>query len=175
MGPIYSSECTDCGHPLLSALTANEVNAWMQQAVAIDESGAVLFGIYDGFGRFEEASRLAYPPSLAVLESAEPEEAQDAISCATVWHDACWRKAGSPTDYRGVSNFVMGPAHDSEDAVRDMTEPAAPGRPLTPLRTDPFESVIRARAYSSETHQDFPEFCDIDPDTAHIDNVRGLS
>lgn len=47
---FYSSNCLDCGHPLLSDRATNEINAWMNLGVAITRDGSLLKGCYDGYG-----------------------------------------------------------------------------------------------------------------------------
>lgn len=81
---FFSANCEGCGHPLLSIHATHRVNQWMTQGVAITPCSRVLQGRYDGYGR------------LGAYEDAVGDE-------NTVWHNACWRVAGSPLDYRGRS------------------------------------------------------------------------
>jgi len=99
---FFSQDCEGCGHPLLSEWAVNSVNMWMHHAVVILPNGTMLMGDYDGYGRingFDEA--VGYGN--------------------TVWHLACWKVAGSPTDHRGSSKdsddqgYFFANEHDMEE------------------------------------------------------------
>lgn len=110
---FFSANCEGCEHPLLSTYVTNEVNVWMNRGVAITRGGSILKGSYDGYGRLEEHS------NGAVLEGA--------VNDTTVWHEACWLRAGAPQEYRGAS----APADDQgfffEDGAHDLEEPSRIG------------------------------------------------
>ena len=79
---LFSWDCKECEHPLLSEYATNSINQWMNNAVVIEKNGCTFKGEYDGYGRIgmEEIS----------WEDGEP--------CC--YHEACWEKAGRPTEYR---------------------------------------------------------------------------
>ena len=81
---FFSQLCEGCQHPLLSIYASNHVNDWMRQAVVITPSGSLIKGEYDGYGRVDGHDAIVGYDS-------------------TCWHFACWRAAGSPTEYRGAS------------------------------------------------------------------------
>ena len=74
---------------MLSEYATNNINQWMNSAVVIESNGSTLKGEYDGYGRIdmEEIS----------WEDDEP--------CC--YHQACWEKAGKPTEYSPST-----PSHD---------------------------------------------------------------
>ena len=45
---FVSEDCKQCGHPALTALFTNDVNAWMNEVVAIWPNDDLTVGIYDG-------------------------------------------------------------------------------------------------------------------------------
>ncbi|ORW08133.1 MULTISPECIES: hypothetical protein [Mycolicibacter] len=104
---FFSSDCEGCGHPLLSQMATETVNAWMNLGVAIKRDGSILKGAYDGYGQLGNYDY--------------------AIEDATVWHQACWAAAGSPTDYRGESKPSADQGWFFADGTHDMTEPASAG------------------------------------------------
>lgn len=100
---FFSSDCEGCEHPLLSMAATDPINTWMNNAVAITPNGSLLKGSYDGYGRLND---------------------RDAdLGTATVWHEACWRRAGSPTEYRGVSKPSRDQGWFFGDGDHDMAEP----------------------------------------------------
>ena len=101
---FFSQKCQGCAHPILSIWASNDVNDWMQQAVAITPNGSVLKGTYDGYGRLDE------------FEYAVGER-------NTVWHQACWAVAGSPGDYQGESPYAEDQGFFFEDPDHDLAEP----------------------------------------------------
>jgi hypothetical protein len=84
-----SWKCLGCHRSLLSMMAVDEhltpKQAWMTDAVAIPEGGKLIKGEYDGYGKVG-SKRLNY---------------QDNISC---WHEACWKKSGSPGYTRPSQN-----------------------------------------------------------------------
>lgn len=102
---LFSAECEGCGHPLLCPRATTAINSWMQWGVAVTEGGSVLQCVYDGYG------------SLGEYEGAVGFE-------NTAWHQACWVKAGCPTDYRGPSKGAADQGWFFEDGAHDMREPA---------------------------------------------------
>lgn len=99
---FFSQLCEGCKHPLLSIYSVNEINYWMLNAVAVNPNGSVLVGEYDGYGRINGWD--------AAVGNGN-----------TVWHEACWKKAGCPTDYRGESEDAPDQGYffnDEHDMVR---------------------------------------------------------
>ena len=99
---FFSSNCHECGHPLLSSYAHEERNSWMGEAVAIRENGSTFIGQYDGYGRIDGIE-------YANIDS-------------TCYHQACWEKAGKPAGFLGESDsaedqgfFFNGPEHDLPD------------------------------------------------------------
>jgi hypothetical protein len=89
---FFSFNCKGCGHPLLSEYVTSPVNHWMQKAVAIPkdfdpDTQEVRKGNYDGYGTLEE--KVGDNTNTYQLEFDGP----------CVWHQACWKAAGNPTDY----------------------------------------------------------------------------
>ncbi|MFQ2879905.1 hypothetical protein PJJ85_15490 [Mycobacterium kansasii] len=106
---FYSSNCLDCGHPLLSDRATNEINAWMNLGVAITRDGSLLKGSYDGYGTLTSPDGHTYQYVVG--------------SNTTVWHQACWLVNGSPTDYRGESLSSEDQGWFFADTVHDLAEP----------------------------------------------------
>lgn len=114
---FFSADCNGCNHPLLSEYATNPINQWMEQGVTIYENGSLIKGRYDGYGRYAMPS--ANEPIEGALEG-------------TVWHEACWNAAGSPTDYRGVSPDSPDQGYFFDDGDHDMPEPTVPTAPAQP-------------------------------------------
>lgn len=106
---FFSADCTGCGHPILNAHATNPINQWMHIGVAIWPNGNIRTGFYDGYGNLDERI-----DSCAVGDD------------TTVWHEACWIAAGSPTDYRGPSMPSPDQGWFFEDGAHDMPEPIFP-------------------------------------------------
>jgi len=117
---LFSYNCKCCGHPMLAPHATNHINAWMNQVVVISKKNAVLMtGSYDGYGRVG-AGELGYPMK------------------HTVYHEACWKHAGSPIAYKGASANATDQGHFFDEGAHDMVEPgvkAAPRRPRPTLGT----------------------------------------
>lgn len=111
---FFSADCTGCGHPLLSAYATTEVNAWMQRGVTVFEDGSIVKGLYDGYGHYQRTG--SHSQGLG-FESFED------VVYGTVWHEACWKVAGSPTDFRGISKDSADQGYFFEDGAHDMVEP----------------------------------------------------
>ena len=79
---FFSWDCKECDHPLLSPYSTNSINGWMNSAVVIESNGSILKGDYDGYGRIDIQD--------IGWEDGEP--------CC--YHEACWEKAGKPTEYK---------------------------------------------------------------------------
>lgn len=94
---FFSAECDGCHKSVLSIYVVNGENDWMQHVVAIKEDGSFHAGVYDGYGRIDDAE-------YAILD-------------ATVYHRACWELAGKPLDFTGVSASAQdqGYFYDDED------------------------------------------------------------
>lgn len=101
---LFSSNCNGCGHPLLSPQATNGINSWMQNAVVITPNGSILKGTYDGYGRVDG-------------------NGEDQFGESTVWHDACWKHAGSPTEFTGASMSSDDQGWFFEDPDHDLHEP----------------------------------------------------
>lgn len=102
---LFSAECTSCGHPLLCPAATTQINRWMSRGVAITKDCSVLTGSYNGYGALGEYE------GVVGFEN-------------TVWHQACWDKAGSPTDYRGPSKSASDQGWFFDDGAHDMAQPA---------------------------------------------------
>lgn len=104
---FHSKDCEGCGHPMLCAEAIGTTESrWMNECVAITETGSVIHGAYDGYGRlFEEFTEVALPYEV------------------TVWHEACWELAGKPTDYRGISADSADQGWFFEDGAHNLPDP----------------------------------------------------
>jgi hypothetical protein len=78
---LFSWRCEVCGVSLRSILATDKLEEI--ESVALLESGSIIIGAYDGYGRIEEAD----------IADKDPQ----------VYHKKCWEKAGKPTEYRGAS------------------------------------------------------------------------
>lgn len=101
---FFSQNCHRCGHPALSIFAADRINAWMVDVVVVTPNGSILKGDYDGYGRVD---------------------GRDAIGLDgnTVWHEACWEVAGSPTDYRGPSPHSDDQGWFFDDGAHSIPDP----------------------------------------------------
>lgn len=104
---FFSANCTG-GHPLLCEQATGKVNAWMNVGVAILPDGSIVKGRYDGYGGLDS--------SWGDLDGAVG-------FSATVWHDACWRAAGQPSDYRGPSESAEDQGWFFDEGAHDLAEP----------------------------------------------------
>ncbi|HLU31860.1 MAG TPA: hypothetical protein VK088_08855 [Acidimicrobiia bacterium] len=85
---------------------------WMVDAVVILENGSVIKGEYDGYGRVD---------SFDIYGAGE----------GTYWHQKCWEVAGSPTDYRGISDAAPDQGWFFRDGLYDDVTPGIPHDPPT--------------------------------------------
>ena len=87
---FFSWNCNGCGHPMLNPYSVNGIYSWMANVVVIEGgSKTLLRGEYDGYGRVDDRDIQLGPwKDNSNLEN-EP--------CC--YHDACWVKAGEPTEY----------------------------------------------------------------------------
>lgn len=123
---VFSVDCTQCGHPLLSANVTNDVNRWMNQAVVLFPDGDRVSGPYDGYGRVGD---------LEDVVGLEDVDAQ---------HMACWRAAGEP-GYVGPSRHSDDQGWFFKDGAHDMLEPAPVPAPVVSQVVDPVVIVNRER------------------------------
>ena len=118
---FFSWDCQGCGHPMLSEWSASPSNDWMRSVVVIEATGSILKGIYDGYGRVESRP-IDYGTWVNGVLSHEP--------CCH--HEACWLKAGSPTDYTPSKSsddqgfFFDEHEHDMACPVPDFEDPKPP-------------------------------------------------
>ena len=133
---FFSEDCRRCGHPALSALFTNGVNAWMNEVVAIWPNDDLTVGIYDGYGRVND---------IEYVIGAEVEYGQG----NTIYHRACWEMAGKPMRYGGSCRrsadqgwlFDAG-AHDLPDP-RSATKREHPGSGVAGPAEDQHEQVVK--------------------------------
>lgn len=110
---FFSKDCHGCGHPALCEHAINAINAWMKDVVAVLPEGGMVQGTYDGYGHVGEGD------CLFGCGSGQPVLAGP----VTVWHKACWERAGKPTDYKGDSTWSadqgwwFGTEHDMPEPV----------------------------------------------------------
>ena len=102
---FFSWDCRECGHPMLSVYATNHINYWMRDVVAVEHTGSIIKGKYDGYGRVggHELNLLNEP------------------GC---WHRACWELAGKPTDYKPSimsedQGFFFEDEHDMEHPMKE--------------------------------------------------------
>lgn len=89
---FFSWNCKCCGYSIRSQYADAGENNWMAKVVAIIRNGGIIKGEYDGYGR---------------ISTANYEDVED-LDNHTLYHEACWEKAGQPKDY-------MGPSHHAAD------------------------------------------------------------
>lgn len=99
---MFSWNCKCCGHPALSPEATNEKNRWMSNVVFVESDGSILIGEYDGYGR---------------VNGRESDGTPD------VYHKACWKLAGRPSDYKGGSKSALDQGWFFDDEDHDMAEP----------------------------------------------------
>lgn len=97
---LWSWCCKGCGNSILCAGATNEINAWMNRAVAITPDESILRGSYDGYGRLNGRE---------IDPNGDHEVA--------LWHESCWILAGKPTEYQEPSKSAkdQGYFFDDED------------------------------------------------------------
>ena len=103
---FFSQECIECGHPALSIMACNKVNAWMNDVVVVTPDDDIHTGEYDGYGRVGYAEYAVGDKN-------------------TVYHKACWIKAGKPMTYRGESKRAEDQGWFFDDPDHNMKEPRA--------------------------------------------------
>jgi hypothetical protein len=77
----------------------------MARGVAILSNGSIIHGDYDGYGNLDDFACVGIGPG------------------ATVWHKACFERAGSPADYRGETRSSADQGWFFSDPDHDMAEP----------------------------------------------------
>lgn len=106
---FFSQKCHGCDHSILSLYSTNDINDWMRFAVSVSPSGEIHSGEYDGYGRVGGA--------------------EDAVGYSnTVWHRACWKRAGCPMEYQGESPYAPDQGYFFNDGDHDMPEPKVVSR-----------------------------------------------
>lgn len=100
---FFSWNCKVCGHSMLNPYSVNHTNGWMADVVVIEESGAILAGEYDGYGRVDGCD----------IDSNAPQ----------CYHRKCWELAGRPTDYNEESSSSRDQGYFFDDADHDVSEP----------------------------------------------------
>jgi hypothetical protein len=103
---FFSALCDVCDHPILNPYSVNEINGWMMEAVSISEGGDIHVGLYDGYGRIDEADAVGFGQ--------------------TVYHKACWELLGKPLGFYGESAYApdQGYFFDDEHDVPDPRQPS---------------------------------------------------
>jgi hypothetical protein len=106
---FFSWDCKRCGLAIMSPYQVNEDTAWLNEAVALTSSGSMQRGDYDGYGRIN-GSEIE-----GIMDCQNPE----------MYHKACWKLAGSPTEFTGESKSAQNQGYFiGEDAPEwTATEP----------------------------------------------------
>ena len=108
---LFSWDCKECEHPMLSLHATNHINEWMNEVVVIEHNGGILEGSYDGYGRVGNDD-IRIGPTVNDEFTNEP--------CC--YHRSCWEKAGEPTAYSpSLGSDDQGYFFDDGD--HDMSDP----------------------------------------------------
>lgn len=99
---FFSSLCHGCEVSLRSIYATRDLDEI--ESVAIKEDGSILMGRYDGYGRFDTPEGGQY---------------EDVLDNATVWHKACWIKAGCPSGFVGESAHAPDQGYFFDDEEED--------------------------------------------------------
>jgi hypothetical protein len=78
---FYSWDCEECGKSLKNEYT--DTPKEQRIGTALLENGSIIHGEYTGYGSLEDLD----------ISDGSP----------TIYHKACWVKAGKPTEYKGES------------------------------------------------------------------------
>jgi len=100
---FFSWNCKACGHSILSNYAADDTNRWMTQAVVLTSGGEVCRGEYDGYGNCGSWNH----------DDGEPE----------MYHEACWKIAGSPMEYTEASKSSRDQGYFFDDNMHNLPEP----------------------------------------------------
>jgi len=100
---FFSWNCKACGHSVLSNYAADDTNRWMTQAVVLTPGGEVCRGEYDGYGNCGSWNH----------DFGEPE----------MYHEACWKIAGSPMEYTEASESSRDQGYFFDDNMHNLPEP----------------------------------------------------
>lgn len=106
---LFSWDCKHCLHPLIAPFNAESKNRWMSDVVALLPNGSRLVGEYDGYGRVNGTDILDI--------GGEPE----------VYHEACWRAAGSPQKFTEASRNANDQGHFYNNGVHNSPPPGEDG------------------------------------------------
>lgn len=107
---FFSEDCKRCGHPALSAMATNDVNAWMNEIVAIWPNDDLTLGSYDGYGGVNDVEYVI---------GAEAEYGQG----NTIYHRACWEVVGKPTRYGGPCRRSADQGWFFDTGAHDLADP----------------------------------------------------
>jgi hypothetical protein len=107
---LFSWDCKECEHPMLSEYATNNINQWMNDVVVIESDGSILKGAYDGYGRVGE---------LEITFGICGHEFTNEPCC---YHNACWENAGEPTEYK-PSQGSNDQGYFFDEGEHDMEEP----------------------------------------------------
>lgn len=120
---MFSFDCVECGHPVLSHMAADEGNGWMTRAVVHVEGDddPVALGDYDGYGRVGDSDR-------------------GEIGDTGCWrHEACWVAMGRP-GYTRDSESAADQGWFYDDEVHAHPRPATP-EDVASIRAEPEDRV----------------------------------
>lgn len=138
---FFSQDCEGCAHPALSEEATDAINAWMNDVVVVTPHGSVIRGSYDGYGTLTE-------PGGAQHEYAVGDG-------NTVWHTACWEKAGRPTDFRGSSRHSQDQGWFFGDGEHTVPDPRlGQDTPLGPPVPAPWKSPAMIELFHGELPAD---------------------
>ena len=136
----FSMLCRECGEGITNTMRDD---GWMTEVVAIMSDGEGIAGAYDGYGRVVRDGDVVTPRVPLDPFSDGDEYHRDAVLFntygpdrkpdkrgPTVYHFACWVKAGQPREYLGESD------DDPNQGWSFSTSPGGPGSyppcPVTP-------------------------------------------
>jgi hypothetical protein len=136
---FFSVECHGCGKSILAPYNLRPIMAWMNKVVVIMPNGTLLHGSYDGYGRVDGADYSQLYPDFDPEGEDEYSERWQLIGfdypdnwpkspakpLSDAWHEACWRVAGSPEEFRGGSPSAADQGYFFDERDYMIAEPKA--------------------------------------------------
>lgn len=139
---LFTQSCTQCHNPLLAYFNVEMINKWMSQGVSITQEGILVTGVYDGYGTLVTDDE----DEIRCVGNHFDPDGGFAGTGPTVWHQVCWRIAGSPTKWQGESDYSPDQGHFFVDGTYHIPEPET--------AEDVASAAVATRAWREEIGQE---------------------
>lgn len=124
---FFSAECVECHKSVVAPYKLTPIMQWMNECTIIKPDGTFIQGAYNGYGAVEGTDDDYWGPEEdrpdAEVVFGDYVDNTYAKVVATVWHTACWRRAGEPREHRGPSATAEDQGFFFEQSDYEIHEP----------------------------------------------------